>query len=143
MLKRKGPIRYALEITYTGAFILIALSITVSCNYTENYKTSADTIIADTIPDSLPEPAMIFGIPSDSFNIIKGHVRRNRFLSDIDNILVFRHINSSLIQLDIKTPQYKRNYYLYENFTLFLNILSLLIFLRNLSFSRCIIFYNF
>lgn len=31
----------------------------------------------------VPPPTLLFGIPSDSFNIIKGHIRPNRFLSEI------------------------------------------------------------
>jgi murein DD-endopeptidase MepM/ murein hydrolase activator NlpD len=54
-----------------------------SCNYSGNNPSP----VADNIPDSalkaVSKPLLVFGIPSDSFNIIKGHIRPNRFLSEI------------------------------------------------------------
>lgn len=63
--------------------IIILLSTAVACNYINNNIPSESTIPPDTSSKLTPKPALLYGIPSDSFNIIKGRVRPNRFLSDI------------------------------------------------------------
>ena len=66
----------------TGLLFTLIL-LTVSCNYLNNDLQSVKTSPPDTLSKLIPEPKLMFGIPSDSFNIIKGRVRPNRFLSDI------------------------------------------------------------
>jgi murein DD-endopeptidase MepM/ murein hydrolase activator NlpD len=66
-------------ITLVPAFLLFL----GSCSYSGNNP----SLVAVSIPDSslktISKPLLIFGIPSDSFNIIKGHIRPNRFLSEL------------------------------------------------------------
>lgn len=65
--------------------ILISLLIiSVSCRNPQNNETG----LSGTLPDTLQlkeqaAPVLIFGIPSDSFNLIPGHIKRNGFLSQI------------------------------------------------------------
>jgi murein DD-endopeptidase MepM/ murein hydrolase activator NlpD len=54
-----------------------------SCSYSGNNPSPIVTEVPDTALKTLSKPILIFGIPSDSFNIIKGHIRQNRFLSEI------------------------------------------------------------
>jgi murein DD-endopeptidase MepM/ murein hydrolase activator NlpD len=56
----------------------------VSCNSSENTKTEPLTVVSDTsavLP--VKNPVFMYGIPSDSFDLISGHVRRNGLLSEI------------------------------------------------------------
>jgi len=67
-----------------GITILPALLLFLfSCNYSGNNPSPVVSEIYDTALKAVNAPEMIFGIPSDSFNVIKGHIRPNRFLSEI------------------------------------------------------------
>jgi murein DD-endopeptidase MepM/ murein hydrolase activator NlpD len=55
-----------------------------SCNYIRNYQPAETVSAPDTVvKKDIRKPTLTFGIPSDSFNIIKNHIKPNRFLSDI------------------------------------------------------------
>jgi murein DD-endopeptidase MepM/ murein hydrolase activator NlpD len=59
------------------------LLLAVSCSFSGNNPSPARTVIPDTASKPRYRGETIFGIPSDSFNISKGHIRPNRFLSEI------------------------------------------------------------
>jgi murein DD-endopeptidase MepM/ murein hydrolase activator NlpD len=55
-----------------------------SCDYIRKYHSGEAVSIPDTVAEKpIKNPTLTFGILSDSFNIIKNHIRSNRFLSDI------------------------------------------------------------
>lgn len=83
MLIRNVMIKLMQEISVKTGLLLIFLSISFSCNYLKNEEHSVNTVTPDTSSKQVQEPTLLFGIPSDSFSIIKGHIRPNRFLSDI------------------------------------------------------------
>lgn len=83
MLIRNVMIKLRQEISVKTGLLLIFLSISFSCNYLKNEEHSVNTVTPDTSSKQVQEPTLLFGIPSDSFSIIKGHIRPNRFLSDI------------------------------------------------------------
>ena len=64
-------------------FLLLMLFV-ISCNnFRKNYPDSIISAV-DTIAKIPAEnPTLLFGIPSDSFNISSGRIKPNRFLSDI------------------------------------------------------------
>jgi len=64
-------------------FIMAMLLMPVSCNYSGNNPSPAPLEVHDTASKTPLKPTLIFGIPSDSFNVIKDHIRQNRFLSEI------------------------------------------------------------
>lgn len=54
----------------------------VSCNNTT--KVISNELVSDTLAIAEPVPVnMFYGIPSDSFNLIRGRIKPNGFLSDI------------------------------------------------------------
>jgi len=59
------------------------LTAAFSCNNINKESTVPQTVVADTAPKKEQNPTLLYGIAIDSLNIIKGHVRQNRFLSDI------------------------------------------------------------
>jgi murein DD-endopeptidase MepM/ murein hydrolase activator NlpD len=61
-----------------GLLTLLLAGCMNSGNKIEQQKIPA----ADSVKN-VPPPNLLFGIPSDSFNIIKGHIRPNKFLSEI------------------------------------------------------------
>ncbi len=68
----------------TYKIILIAsLLALISCITSEN-KAPEDPIVTDTTSvKKLPDPVLLYGIPSDSFNLVLGHIKPNGFLSGI------------------------------------------------------------
>jgi murein DD-endopeptidase MepM/ murein hydrolase activator NlpD len=63
--------------------ILIPLTILLSCTHSGNKPESIQAILDTT---SVPERAsqvFIYGIPSDSFDLITGRIKRNGFLSEV------------------------------------------------------------
>lgn len=65
--------------------LLHILFLSVSCNNLRKQEAVLEESIPYTVLINEPEaPVLIFGgIPSDSFNLITGHIRRNEFLSQI------------------------------------------------------------
>jgi hypothetical protein len=64
-------------------FVPALLLFLCSCSYSGNNPAPVPGNLPDSALKTVNKPQLIFGIPSDSFNIIKGHIRSNRFLSDI------------------------------------------------------------
>lgn len=63
---------------------LLLVFLFVSCNNTENTKTEVITIESDaSASQKISSPVLLFGIPSDSFNLVSGHIKPNGFLSQI------------------------------------------------------------
>ncbi len=101
--------------------ILISfLIISVSCRNPQNNETG----LSGTIPDTLQlkeqaAPVLTFGIPSDSFNLIPGHIKRNGFLSQIllEHGVTMQEIDQALRNsasvFDVRTIRSGNNYTLF------------------------------
>jgi murein DD-endopeptidase MepM/ murein hydrolase activator NlpD len=64
--------------------ITLFLLLFISCTHTENTKTEPGPIAADTIvAKTNSSPVFMYGIPSDSFELVTGHIKKNGFLSEI------------------------------------------------------------
>jgi hypothetical protein len=64
--------------------LFMLLSVTVSCTNQHNTKSGLGTIASDSSSLTRQKaPVVVFGIPSDSFNLISGHIKPNGFLSQI------------------------------------------------------------
>ncbi len=65
-------------------FLLSVLLLTFSCKNPYSVKPDPVQPIPDSSVKEEPDPpVLIFGIPSDSFNLITGQIKRNGFLSEI------------------------------------------------------------
>jgi murein DD-endopeptidase MepM/ murein hydrolase activator NlpD len=66
------------------AIIFISLSFfSASCKNHLGDKNELIVSVSDSMRTEQKEPVLTFGIPADSFNLIKGHIKRNGFLSQI------------------------------------------------------------
>ena len=102
--------------------ILIISSVILlsSCKYVHRENQGLQDMVSDTLPvQEQNEPNYLFGIPSDSFNLISGHIRPNGFLS---NILLEHGISMQEIDqlvknsesvFDVKTIRAGNNYTLF------------------------------
>ena len=64
--------------------IFTLVSILVSCTHSENTKSESFPIVTDSIAiKEINTPVFMYGIPSDSFDLVPGHIKRNGFLSEI------------------------------------------------------------
>ncbi len=71
---------------YSGKIIILLaiISMSLSCSYYRKEVPEPLLLLSDTLSETeSKEPVLLFGIPSDSFNIITGHIKRNGFLSEI------------------------------------------------------------
>ena len=67
---------------YTAIFSFVIL--VGSCTSSFKDKNEPISVIADTVKvQQTPPPVFIYGIPSDSFELISGHIKQNGFLSEI------------------------------------------------------------
>jgi len=65
-------------------FPLALIFLTASCTSTINNKPESDLTAIDTsVVKKVPDPVILYGIPSDSFNLVPGQIKRNGFLSEI------------------------------------------------------------
>jgi murein DD-endopeptidase MepM/ murein hydrolase activator NlpD len=72
-----------LNLTKTIYFLLL-FSLFVSCNNPKNTVTESIPVVSDTLTSQqVNDPVFMYGIPSDSFELINGHIKRNGFLSEI------------------------------------------------------------
>jgi murein DD-endopeptidase MepM/ murein hydrolase activator NlpD len=80
--------------------ILILLSLfTFSCKNLQKENDRSLEFVYDTIQKKEPKaPVFTFGIPSDSFSLITGHIKRNGFLSQIllDHGITLQEIDQSV-----------------------------------------------
>ena len=67
-----------------------------SCQVNNQLPAETDVIAADTLLPPRYTGSWLFGLPVDSFNISTGHIKPNRFLSDI-----LKEYNVSLQQVDM------------------------------------------
>ncbi len=64
--------------------LLLSLLFSVSCTYFGREQSGPVSQVSDSIlQQAVKAPILIFGIPSDSFNLVTGHIRPNGFLSHI------------------------------------------------------------
>ena len=64
--------------------LIILVFISVSCNNSGNNNREIAIPASDTIVNqAINKPVFLYGIPSDSFDLISGHIKRNGFLSEI------------------------------------------------------------
>ena len=54
-----------------------------SCRYLQQEEAELQISAQDTTANQVIKPVLTFGIPSDSFQLITGHIKRNGFLSEI------------------------------------------------------------
>jgi murein DD-endopeptidase MepM/ murein hydrolase activator NlpD len=64
--------------------IITLFFLSFSCNNSENNKPEIISAISDTtVNQKLRSPVLLYGIPSDSFDLVSGHIKPNGFLSEI------------------------------------------------------------
>jgi PBP1b-binding outer membrane lipoprotein LpoB len=64
--------------------ILLLAFLIISCNNSKNTKTEFVTAPSDTTASQqVNSPVFMYGIPTDSFDLVSGHIKRNGFLSEI------------------------------------------------------------
>ena len=64
--------------------ILLLAFLIISCNNSKNTKTEFVTAPSDTTASQqVYSPVFMYGIPTDSFDLVSGHIKRNGFLSEI------------------------------------------------------------
>ena len=63
--------------------LLVILSFTASCRNPHTAEPSYVAAVSDSSSLQQKEPVLVFGLPSDSFNLIPGHIKPNGFLSQI------------------------------------------------------------
>jgi len=64
-------------------FFITLLVFSISCNTADN-KATEELNVSDTTTIQKPNnPVLLYGIPSDSFNLVTGHIKPNGFLSGI------------------------------------------------------------
>jgi murein DD-endopeptidase MepM/ murein hydrolase activator NlpD len=99
---------------------LLFIFLFVSCNYKGEENPEEAVLREDSANKEIKkEPVLVFGIPADSFNIISGHIKPNRFLSEIliDHGISMQEIeqvvkNSSSV-FDVRTIRSGNNYTLF------------------------------
>ena len=63
---------------------LLLVFLFVSCNNPKKTANESISVISDTIASQQADsPVFMYGIPSDSFELTSGHIKRNGFLSEI------------------------------------------------------------
>ena len=72
-------------LTHTKAILyFFCISLLISCTHSDTTKTEPIQVVSDTTASQLTESRVfMYGIPSDSFSLINGHIKRNGFLSEI------------------------------------------------------------
>jgi len=68
----------------TTLIFTVLLILSVSCNKSVNDNSAIISVVSDTtVNQEKSSPVFMYGIPSDSFNLISGHIKPNGFLSEI------------------------------------------------------------
>jgi murein DD-endopeptidase MepM/ murein hydrolase activator NlpD len=82
---------------------ILLVSLFVSCHNSENTKNESVTAISDTIASQqVNSPVFMYGIPTDSFDLVNGHIKRNGFLSEI---LLKHGVTMQEIDQDLKNSR--------------------------------------
>jgi murein DD-endopeptidase MepM/ murein hydrolase activator NlpD len=64
--------------------LVVLVFISVSCNNSVNNKPEFASVVSDTaVYQKISSPVLLYGIPSDSFDLVSGHIKPNGFLSGI------------------------------------------------------------
>jgi murein DD-endopeptidase MepM/ murein hydrolase activator NlpD len=67
-----------------SSIYLLLIFLLVSCNNREKNKIESVTTVPDTTASKqISSQVFMYGIPSDSFDLVTGHIKRNGFLSEI------------------------------------------------------------
>lgn len=101
-------------------FYILLVSILVSCNNSNINKPEVVKISADTsLSQKINNPVFLYGIPTDSFELVSGHIKPNSFLSEI----LIKHgvsmqeidqtIKNSKAVFDVRTIRSGNNYILF------------------------------
>jgi murein DD-endopeptidase MepM/ murein hydrolase activator NlpD len=101
--------------------IPIAFSIlTGSCINSVKDSAEIPSVISDTITkESIPKPVLLYGIPSDSFDLVSGHIKPNGFLSEIlikhgiDLQEIDQAVKNSRTVFDVRNIRSGNNYILF------------------------------
>jgi len=65
-------------------FSTVIIFLTVTCTKQVDNKPEPDLSVSDTVSyKKISDPVLLYGIPSDSFNLVPGQIKRNGFLSEI------------------------------------------------------------
>jgi murein DD-endopeptidase MepM/ murein hydrolase activator NlpD len=73
-----------IAVRFQYVYFIFLLLTTISCNNSKNTKTEFVTAPSDTTASQQADNRVfMYGIPSDSFDLITGHIKRNGFLSEI------------------------------------------------------------
>lgn len=70
------------RLSISSIFILLILLFS-GCNIGNRENEPLDIVSDTSRVETVKEPVLIFGIPADSFNLIPGEIKRNRFISQI------------------------------------------------------------
>jgi murein DD-endopeptidase MepM/ murein hydrolase activator NlpD len=104
----------------SAVFLILSFLFSASCSYFNKEKPELSDLISDTITtEEQKAPVLMFGIPSDSFSLIQGHIKPNGFLShillehgvsmqEIDQV-----VRSSASVFDVKNVRAGNNYTLF------------------------------
>jgi murein DD-endopeptidase MepM/ murein hydrolase activator NlpD len=105
------------------SLILFVIAILIiSCKNSVNINSEITSIDSDTIANQpVSKPVLLYGIPSDSFNLTSGHIKPNGFLSEIllKNGVSMQEIdqaikNSSTV-FDVRNIRSGNNYILFSD----------------------------
>jgi murein DD-endopeptidase MepM/ murein hydrolase activator NlpD len=107
---------------FRGKILLTILVVffIISCDNSDNSKSNNIIALSDTIANQqINNPIFMYGIPSDSFDLISGHIKPNGFLSEI----LLKHgvsmqeidqtIKNSKSVFDVRTIRSGNNYILF------------------------------
>jgi murein DD-endopeptidase MepM/ murein hydrolase activator NlpD len=100
--------------------IIAFIFLSVSCNNSVNSKPEIVSIASDTsVNQKISIPVFMYGIPSDSFDLVTGHIKPNGFLSEI----LLKHgvsmqeidqvLKNSNTVFDVRTIRSGNNYILF------------------------------
>ena len=100
--------------------LIVLLFVSVSCINSGNNSPEIVSVASDTTSNqNVSDRVFMYGIPSDSFDLISGHIKPNGFLSEI----LFKHgvsmteidqvIRNSKNVLDVRTIRSGKNYIIF------------------------------
>jgi len=85
------------------SILFIVIILLSACNKLERNRPVTELPPSDSLfSRSKPEPVFMYGIPSDSFDIVNGNIKKNAFLSDI---LIKNGVSMPEIELALKNSK--------------------------------------